>query len=177
MERLVFIDTETTGFSDQDRICQLALKCFNDTHTISQFFKPPVPVGLKAMAVNHITNHQLKGCPAFSKSTTKTYLTSLLEQGYIVVAHNAAFDLKMLEREGIVVDRWIDTMKLSKELGDAKIESHSLQYLRYYFDLDIPGVVPHSAEGDVAVLVALFELLHKKLKKPSIEEMIDISWG
>lgn len=92
----------------------------------------------------------------------------------MVVCHNAAFDLKMLAREGIEVERYIDTMKLSKALKDPDCESHGLQYLRYYYGLEVSAIA-HSAEGDVEVLVAVFNRLWQLLDEPSLEEMIDIS--
>ena len=43
--RIIFLDTETTGNSDTDRLCQLAVKeRYIDEPLINALYKPPVPI-------------------------------------------------------------------------------------------------------------------------------------
>jgi len=171
LEKLVFIDTETTGMSDEDRVCQVAYKVWGE-NTVVQNFKPPCPIGLRAMAINHITEKIVADCEPFEGSQMWKDLADLIADGYILVAHNAAFDLKMLAREGIVFDHHIDTMKLSRALGDSNIESHQLQYLRYYYELEVEATA-HSAAGDVDVLVAVFTKLHELYGNVPVHQLIE----
>lgn len=172
-ENLLFLDTETTGLEAEDRLCQVAYQ-FGGMNN-SQFFKPPVPIKVGAMAVSHITNKMVENEEIFPGSTTQGELFDLVDS-HILVAHNAPFDLAMLEKEGVSFARSIDTKKMSHAADpDQLMESHRLQYLRYYYDVELPEAVAHSAEGDVAVLIAVFEKLRELLGNPSVEELIELS--
>jgi DNA polymerase III epsilon subunit-like protein len=107
-------------------------------------------------------------------------LKNLLKDG-ILVAHNAKFDIAMLEAEGIKVPRFICTFRVARYLDkEGVIPEYNLQFLRYYLDLDIEAHA-HDAEDDVKVLHALFLRLLEKVKEKessdesAIEKMIEIS--
>jgi DNA polymerase III alpha subunit (gram-positive type) len=176
--KLLFLDTETTGLDAEDRVVEVGYS-FNDgerTRTISERFKPPVPIKVGAMAVNHITNNMVADKETFDGSIFKARLAELSKEGYVLVAHNAPFDLAMLAKEGVVFENYIDTKKMSHALDpDQEMESHRLQYLRYYYGVELPEAEAHTAEGDIAVLEAVFNCLHEKLGKPSIEELMELS--
>jgi DNA polymerase III epsilon subunit-like protein len=163
--KLLFIDTETTGTGPNDRLIQVAYRYRDENEkvkTVNELFKPPLPVKLMAMAVHHIRNQDLEGKPVFVGSDTYLELKVLAEQGYIFVAHNAKFDLAMLAKEGIVFNDYIDTLKIARAADPAAVcESYSMQYLRYFYDLDVDlgGLAPHDALADIIVLRALFQTL------------------
>jgi DNA polymerase III alpha subunit (gram-positive type) len=55
-----------------------------------------------------------------------------------MVAHNAAFDLEMVKKEGIAPKNVVCTMKLARFLDkEGVIPHYGLQYLRYYLDIRI----------------------------------------
>ncbi len=172
---LLFLDTETTGLTPEDRLCQVAYSIGHDECgqpiTESQYFLPPIPVSLDAMMVNHITNKFLADKEVFQSSLMFARLARLLET-HTLVAHNAQFDINMLEREGLKVPSHICTKKVAKHLALA--ERNNLQYLRYALELeiDVPNAVAHTAEGDVQVLMALYDRCSKQLTQA---EMIKIS--
>lgn len=178
MKPLLFLDVETTGLTPNDRLCQVAYS-FTDDPTMeldipvihSQYFLPPIPVCLDAMMVNHITNKFLADKEVFQQSLMFPRLAQLLET-HTLVAHNAVFDIDMLEREGLKVPSYICTKKVAKHLNLA--EKNNLQYLRYALELDLPTAVAHTAEGDVQVLIALFTRI-SNVSSLSQEEMIRIS--
>lgn len=170
---LVFLDTETTGTEiGTDRLCQV---CFLHNGKIrTEFFKPPVPIPVKAMSVHHITNKMVADKPAFIGSDFERDLQALLDNG-ILVAHNARFDIGMLETEGMRVGRHICTYRVAFWLDrESQMPEYNLQYLRYYLDLDIEAIA-HDAEGDVKVLHALFQWLLARMltEKPGEAEAID----
>lgn len=171
--KLIFLDCETTGVNENDRLCQVAYS-MNGKYS-SENFKPPVPISIDAMSVCHITNEMVADCPPFQKSDFAKELQALIDDGGIVVAHNANFDLKFLRREGIEPKRHICTMKLAYAMDEkAEFEKYKLQYLRYMFGLKLNGEIrPHEALSDVYVLEVLFNEVFAK--KFSLDEMLDIS--
>ena len=172
---LLFLDTETSGLDVEDRLVEVGFRTEGGI-AYSERFKAPVPVKVGAMAVNHITNKMLEDCSPFECSEVQKGLAGYAASGYVLVAHNAPFDLAMLAKEGIVFNKYIDTKKMSHALDpNQEMESHRLQYLRYYYGVELPEAVAHTAEGDIAVLEAVFHCLHEKLGKPSIDELIELS--
>ena len=177
--KLIFLDTETTGNElGKDRLCQV---CFRyDDEIKTGFFKPPLPMSVKAMSVTHITNKMLVDKSDFIGSGMAKDLQKLLKDG-ILVAHNAKFDISMLEAEGLKVPKFICTLRVSRYLDkENKIPEYNLQFLRYYLDLNIDAHV-HNAEDDVKVLHALFGRLYDKMKEgvgdesKVIDRMVEIS--
>lgn len=179
-DHLIFLDTETTGIGKDDRVCQVAYTYQGEEYDF--LFKPPVPITIDAMVVTNITNAMVKDHPPFIGSLMFRDLESLFALENIVVAHNAPFDIEMLRREGLVVKRSIDTFKIAHHLDtDNAIPKKSLQYLRYYYDLEVENAPAHSALGDVKVLEKLFDYFFSKMmhtfsdEEKVIEEMIAIS--
>ncbi len=172
MDDFIFLDTETTG-NDllADRLFQLCYK-HNDTLK-SEYFKPEVPISIKSQSITHVTNKMVEKSPFFSGSPMSREIQDLINN-YIVVAHNAIFDVAMLSHEGITTPRFICTLKVARALDEScVIPEYNLQYLRYYLELDVEGNA-HEAKNDVLVLEALFGRLYKKMveKMGSHEEAV-----
>ena len=179
MQNLIFLDTETTGNEvGKDRLCQVCYK-HNDALKCA-YFKPPVPISVKAMSVTHITNKMVADKEAFIGSKMAKEIDELLEEG-ILVAHNAKFDIAMLEAEGLIVPNFICTLRVARNLDeDCVIPEYNLQFLRYFLNLEIDGGA-HDAESDVKTLVAVFDRLLAKVmekipdREKAINKMIEIS--
>jgi len=181
MQKIIFFDTETTGNTEKDFLCQIAYK--TDSENFSGLYKPPVKVPAEASVVHHITNKILEDKPAFSESSDFPKIKELLEdKNSVIVAHNAPFDLMIIKKEGIIPTNFICTLRLARYLDpDEKIEKYNLQYLRYFLDIEIDATA-HDALGDVLVLEKLYERLKKKLieqeklnENEAIQKMIEIS--
>ncbi len=198
--KLVFLDTETTGNdTKEDRLCQVCYK-FEDRkdkkgeiiekgEIVTKNFKPPIPISVKAMSVTHITNKMVENEESFKGSKTAKELQDILDEN-ILVAHNAKFDIAMLEAEELKVPRNICTLRLARYLDvDCEVPEYSLQFLRYYYEMEL-DVMAHSAEGDVLVLESLFNHLYKQAEEKAdfsnndseeekrkiiIQRMLDIS--
>lgn len=192
--KLVFLDTETTGNdTKEDRLCQVCYK-FEDGKDaegktikkggiVTKNFKPPVPISIKAMSITNITNKMVANEEPFEGSKTAKELQNILNDN-ILVAHNAKFDIAMLEAEGIKIPQHICTLRLARYLDDEQeIPEYGLQFLRYYYGIELDNIIPHSAEGDVLVLEAVFQYLYEKAQEKSktnnraeiIQRMMDIS--
>lgn len=177
--KLIFLDTETTGNElEKDRLVQVCYEADGEVRV--GYFKPPIPMSVKAMSVTHITNRMLEDKEVFEGSKMKEELQALLNEG-ILVAHNAKFDVGILKAEGVSVPRFICTLRVARHLDkENKIPEYNLQFLRYYLNLEIEGNA-HDAEGDVRVLKGVFDRLFRKMREslPSddkvIEEMLAIS--
>lgn len=174
---IVFFDTETTGKDAEDRIIQLAYihsKNGEDTSTfLNELFLAPLPVKIEAMAIHHITNRMLEGKDTFEASPQFDDIRMLFHSdNTICVAHNAKFDVLMLEKEGVKPKHVIDTLRVARFLDPTGFfKSYSLQYLRYALDLEVEATA-HDALGDVRVLSALFARLFTKLELQMTEEKV-----
>ncbi len=182
MERtLIFIDTETTGTGPDDRLIQVAYRT-TDNVDVNELYKPDLPIEIGAMAIHHITEKMVADKPAFKNSEIYSDLEQRLERGEIFIAHNAKFDIDMIEREGLSVGTYIDTLKVARHLDpESKIESYSMQYLRYLLGIEVEATA-HDAWGDILVLEQVFYRMLKKLmesddisKEEAVKQMIDIS--
>ena len=177
---LVFLDTETTGIGADGRLCQLAYSF--EGKEFEALFKPPVPIEIEAMSVTHITNKMVADKETFQGSQMKKDVENLFSGDNILVAHNAQFDAGILKREGLEIKNIIDTLKIAQHLDvDGDIPKYKLQYLRYYFDLDVENASAHDALGDVRVLERLFERYFQQMlidlgtEEKVLQAMMEIS--
>ena len=175
----IFLDTETTGTDEDDRLCQIAFK----TETgliVNELFNPGKQISIEAMCIHHITNEMVNDKPPFKHSNTWTKLTELFaDTNNIMVAHNAMFDAAMLQREDVHPQKTICTLKMARFLDkEGQIPQYNLQYLRYYLKLNIDAK-PHDALGDILVLEALFNRIHAKAMERfgvyAINKMIEVT--
>jgi DNA polymerase III epsilon subunit-like protein len=167
---LIFLDTETTGIGPEDRLCQVAYK-FQAVEN-EALFKPPVPIGIDAMAVAHITNKMVTDKEPFLDSAMHKALGEIFSGEHILVAHNAGFDVEMLRREKLEPKKIIDTFKLAQYLDvPGEIPKYALQYLRYYYELEVDNAPAHDALGDIRVLEKLFDFYFEKMLSAKSDEM------
>ncbi len=176
--QIIFLDTETTGLKDA-RLVQLAYKKLGEKSCVNEYFKPPVPIDIEAMAVHHITEKKVLNRPQFANSDTYIGLSGLLEQS-VLVAHNAKFDISILANEGMTAGKYICTYKIAQHMYD--LPNYKMQYLRYLWNIDIDGASAHDAEGDVVVLEQVFNYLLDEFSKKNdlsrdeaIEKFIEVS--
>ena len=156
MKKIIFFDTETTGNTEKDFLCQIAYKMGDESFV--GFYKPPIKIPPEASAVHHISNKMIEKEIAFKESPDQEKIKELFEnKNSVVVAHNVQFDLMIIKKEDIIPKNFICTLRLARYLDpEGKIEKYNLQYLRYLLDLDVEATA-HDALGDVLVLEKLFE--------------------
>ena len=187
MKKLLFLDVETTGLNHEDRTCGIAYKCPDENLEVDLLIKPPLPIKLEASMTNHIANYMVEDKPSFDEATGPIKTKELIQDS-IMVAHNAKFDIQMLQKEGIIVQDHICTYKVALMLdptGD-RFQRSNLQYLRYFYDIRVKADA-HTAMGDVVVLEAVFEKMFDEVVKfdgdfdpvtsvdKAIEKMIEVS--
>jgi len=179
--KIIFFDTETTGNTEKDTLCQIAYKTGDEA--FSEMYKPVIKIPPEASAVHHITNKMIADKPSFKDSPDSKKIKKLFEdKNSVVVAHNAPFDLMIIKKEDIIPKNFICTLRLARHLDpEEKIDRYNLQYLRYLLEIEIEAEA-HDALGDVLVLEKLFERLQKKVMENenvdaegSMQKMIEIS--
>lgn len=170
--RILFFDTETTGNTPTDRIVQLAIKERGVSNPImNELFKPELPIPFESSAVHHISNKMVQDKLLFKESPRYQEIKDLFENpDTIVVAHNSAFDVAMLEAEDIHPTNVVCTLKTVRALDtDVQFTNYRLQYLRYALDMEL-DVGAHDALADVIVLEKLFEYLLGKITSNGTNE-------
>lgn len=182
MKQIIFFDTETTGNEPKkDFLCQLAYK--TDKETFNELFKPEISIPPETSAITHITNKMVADKPRFKDSDNYGEIKLLFENpNSVAVAHNAKFDVAIIEKEDIHPKNIICTLRVARALDKENIiPQYRLQYLRYYLGIDIEAEA-HDALGDVLVLEKLYERLLKKVideykieESGAIEKMLEIS--
>ncbi len=165
----LFLDTETHNIENPILI-QLAYKPSDRIEYFSSLYGTGwVPIDIGSMSIHHITEGEIAGKPLFEDTSDKDVLQKLLDT-YTLVAHNANYDVDVLERRGVEVTLPICTLRLSRYLLP-EIEQHKLQYLRYYFGIEFAEKPQtHDALGDVLVLEKVFYKLHELLKQKEPEK-------
>jgi DNA polymerase-3 subunit epsilon len=165
MERLIVLDTETTGIRPEEghRIIEVgAVQILNREITNTEFHKyvqPNRPVG-NSVNIHGITDKFLINKPQFDKISND--LLSFIE-GATLIIHNAPFDLGFLDNElkinGINkkiedICQIIDTLELSKEQRPGTM--HNLDALCRRFGVDTSARTRHGALLDAQILAQVY---------------------
>ena len=168
----VVFDTETTGLAPQagDEIVQIgAVRVVNGRilsgETFERIVDPGRPIPPESQRYHRIDDEAVRGKPPL-KVVLPQFKAFVADA--VLVAHNAAFDLKFLrmrEREaGVAFDNPVlDTMLLSAHI-DGPDAGHSLDEICARYGIEVAG--RHSAIGDAmataAVLLRQIEALEAR---------------
>lgn len=154
-------DTETTGLDPAggDEIIQIgATRIVNGRllkhESFEQLIDPRRPLDPASIAVHHITPEMLEGQPTIAEVLPAFHRFA---HDTVLVAHNAAFDMRFLqlkeEKLRIRFDQPVlDTLLLAAFL--LPNQEHSLEALALYFGVRVFG--RHTALGDALVTAEIF---------------------
>jgi DNA polymerase III subunit epsilon len=164
-------DTETTGLdpSRGDEIIQIgAVRIVNGKlltqEVFEQLIDPRRPISSESMPIHGIRTDMLAGKPTIEQVLPAFHAFA---QDTVLVAHNAAFDMRFLQVKepltGVCFDQPVlDTLLLSA-LVHPNQESHHLEAIAERFDVTVTG--RHTAMGDALVAAQIFlkliPLLHE----------------
>jgi DNA polymerase-3 subunit epsilon/exodeoxyribonuclease X len=209
INKFLWLDTETTGLDEEDRIVEIAFKWYEGSSyedgpdKFKEFSwekkcKPPLPIKIGAMAVSGIRNCDVENYGVFNEIIVDAYRTKgvisvptlpkvirELIKTRTIVAHNAQFDVGMLQKEGVECGDSICTKKLAHYIFP-EMEKFNMQFLRYYFwekegiDMNLPkGMEPHQALADVVILEKVFYRIVQEFKARgeefTVQKAIEIS--
>ena len=162
---LIFLDLETTGLEDIDKICSIAVIVVDKNEIVQTSYElvnEGKKISPKASSVNHLTNEMLKDKVNLKDSKTYKLLEKYNEQNSTIIAHNIKFDLKMLSLVGFSCKaKVIDTLRVTKHLIP-ECEYFSLQFLRYELRLyktEYANSKAHEALSDAYHVKQLYEYL------------------
>jgi len=165
MERLIVLDTETTGIRPEEghRIIEVgAVQILNREITNTEFHnyvQPNRPVG-DSVNIHGITDKFLINKPQFNKISDD--LLSFIE-GATLIIHNAPFDLGFLDNELKIngnnkkiedICQIIDTLELSKKQRPGTM--HNLDALCRRFGVDTSARTRHGALLDAQILAQVY---------------------
>jgi DNA polymerase III subunit epsilon len=155
-------DTETTGLQPAtgDEIISIgALRIVNgrllEQESFDQLVQPGMHLSPESTAIHGINDAMLKGRPGIEKVLPQFHR---FVEDTVLVAHNAAFDMKFLqmkeERTGVRFSQPVlDTLLLSQVIHPHQ-EQHSLEAIARRFGVEIVG--RHTALGDALVTGEVF---------------------
>jgi DNA polymerase-3 subunit epsilon len=160
--REIIFDTETTGLDRKaDRIVEIGCVEINDLmptgRTYHQYINPLQPVSKEAYAIHGLSDVFLGTKPTF-KRIHRTFLRFI--EGTRLVAHNAPFDVAMLnaelERLGLppLQNEVVDSLELAKEKRPRG--RHTLDGLCSAYGIDNSKRTKHGALLDAEILADVY---------------------
>lgn len=160
--REVIMDTETTGLSySEDRVVEIgAVEIFDllpTGRTFHAYINPQRTVPAAAEKIHGLSNEFLKRKPTFRRVAPK-FLEFIA--GAQLVAHNASFDLGMLnaelERNGFekLTNPVVDSMAVARQVK--KGGRHNLDALCTYYKIDNSKRTLHGALLDSEILAEVY---------------------
>ena len=177
----VVFDVETTGFNAgiNDSIIELGAVKVKDGEIIDRFnelIDPKKSLDLKITEVTSITDDMLVGKP--DEETVVKKFKDFIEDS-VLVAHNAQFDISMLEMAyykyniGKLENPVIDTLELSRTL-DREYSKHSLSALVKRYSIPFDEEHHHRADYDAEATAYIFNNMILKLNLQDIITLNDL---
>ncbi len=170
-------DTETTGLnpSQGDEIIQMgATRIVNgkllSQECFEQLIDPQRNIPAATIPIHGIEPHMVAGKPTIAEVLPAFHAFS---QDTVLVAHNAAFDMRFLQLKekstGVVFDQPVlDTLLLSAVVHPNQ-ESHRLEAIAERFNVTVMG--RHTAMGDAMVTAEVFLKLIPLLAEKGIRTL------
>jgi exodeoxyribonuclease X len=153
--RILVADTETSGLTSTDGICELGfLEIDQDLYVLNEFqslINPGVPIKPEASAASHIVDSMVADAPTMDEALAgfpEDYFANVL-----LIAHHSQFDRRFLSKFWNITNEFC-TLRAARSCYPAA-PNHKLQTLRYYLNLEVEGG-SHRAMEDV---IATYELL------------------
>lgn len=170
-------DTETTGLnpSQGDEIIQIgAMRIVNNKllrqECFEQLVDPRRPIAAASIPIHGIRPEMVAGQPTIDRVLPSFHAFA---QDTVLVAHNAAFDMRFLQikeqQSGVVFDHPVlDTLLLSAVVHPNQ-DSHRLEAIAERLDVTVVG--RHTAIGDAMVTAEVFLKLLPLLAEQGIHTL------
>lgn len=157
----IFLDVETTGLSHEiDKVIEVALvpfefskdgRIFNILEAYSGLEDPQTPLPQKIISLTGLTDEMLAG-----KSFDDEAVKSIVESSNLIIAHNANFDRKFVEKRFSIFQTKSWACSASQVPWENEgLSSVKLEYLAYKFGYFFEG---HRAEIDCCASLHLLSM-------------------
>jgi DNA polymerase III epsilon subunit family exonuclease len=135
----VVVDIETTGFSNNDHIIEIAavrFKAGNAVATFESLVNPGVRISENIVQLTGITNLMLASAPAMNLVFPR--FMDFISRHKLVM-HNSAFDMRFLQRYAVdfgdkITNEVVDTLALARKKLPL-LQNHKLPTLVSHFDI------------------------------------------
>jgi DNA polymerase-3 subunit epsilon/exodeoxyribonuclease X len=124
----IFFDTETTGIDSEDQIIQIGAIITDSKGALygkgvyDELCSSNIPIKLLAQSTHGLRQSDIDDKPVFKKTEFWRDLNELNSKENYLIAHNAPFDLGMLEKHKFENKcQVIDTLRCSMHLFDLKV--------------------------------------------------------
>ena len=188
-KNIVIYDLETTGLDyNNDKIIEISFYIYddnNDARYNTILINPEITISKEATNIHKITNEMVKNKKTFRENIQdiENVINWKSENNYIyLVSHNNyEFDELFIRKEYERINRniphnfvFIDSLPILRNLLplNKNLNNHRLQTLKKYFNIEVNDKIAHTAEGDIAVLITIWDLLKVKI---SVDKLINIS--
>ena len=174
--RGIFLDVETTGLSHEiDKVIEIALvpfefskdgRIFKILNGYSGFEDPETALSQKIISLTGITNEMLNG-----QSFNNEEIQLLVDSSKLIIAHNASFDRKFLEKRFPFFNEKAWGCSASQvPWNDEGLASVKLEYLAYKFGFFFEG---HRAEVDCYASLHLLSMTLPKSGDLAMKVLLD----
>lgn len=172
--KLIFFDTETTGFKE-NRIVSIGLLCYENGKRIAKeniWINPQAQIESGASKVNGFTNDMVVDKPIFNEvwGNLKEYFNEA-----VWVCHNAKYDEKAMlgefNRYGLEIPNYctLCTCENSKKLiAKSEIKNYKLDTVAQYFGINFTEEQHHDAFFDTVACMKIYNKL-VQLSKGNLE--------
>jgi len=180
MNRRIVLDTETTGLSfADDRIVEIGgveiVDLIPTGRTFHTYVCPGIPVPLDAVDVHGLTTEFLADKPLFPQ-IAEDFLAFVGDAG--IIAHNAAFDIGMLNAElkrsarKSLFNEVIDSLEIARRKHP--LGPNSLDALCKRYGVDTTKRMKHGALLDAELLAKVYaDLVGRQAKISFVETVVD----
>lgn len=168
--RLIVGDTETTGPTTHDKVCEIAWveidRNFEVIYQVRSLIDPQMPISAGASGVHGIEDKDVAEAPTIEQFFGEV-MPGALDGSVCLIAHNVIFDRRYFEPFIPSLAAEVCTLRLARR-AFPEVENHKLPTLMYALSLDRGD--SHSALGDVITCLSLLRKISEKLEK-GIDEL------
>lgn len=164
----LYLDTETTGTGQTDRIIQIAIVDMNGEPLFQSLVNPGVPIPAESSAVNGITDEMVREAPAWREVSPSV---DAILRGRVIGIYNAEFDLRLLRQTNkayglpmnIETNQAFCVMKLFAAFygewnaRNNGFKSQKLEFAGRFMQISIPN--SHDACDDARLTAALTQAI------------------
>jgi len=162
LKDFIIIDTETTGLGKYSKLVEFAGLKFRNGGPVESFnilINPRMKMSDEVIQIHNITNEMVANMPTIDQVSEDIY--EFIGDD-ILVAHNAPFDMDVLNRRLLfgIKNSFVDTLQIFRD--SLNLRRYSLNNIKSYFNIEIKQT--HRALDDVNMLYACLTRLNKPYK-------------